>query len=155
MRKKRNYDRAVVPDVKYGSRELTKMINNLMYEGNKATIEKFIYKALDKGALGLNIEPMVFFAKAVESVTIPFELRSRRVGGATYQVPRPLEGKRSFEKTIKLITTKIKEEKAADLDEKIFKVLMDAYHKTGPIYHTLNSLINAAEANKVNSVYRW
>lgn len=155
MRKKRNYERSVVPDVKYGSKELTKMINNLMYQGNKTTIEKFLYKALEKGSSDLKMEPMAFFNKAVENVTIPFELRSRRVGGATYQVPRPLEGKRSFEKTIKLITLKIKEEKAAALDVKILKVLMDAYNKTGAIYHTLNSLINAAEANKVNAVYRW
>ena len=155
MRKKRNYERAIIPDVKYGSTELTKMINNIMYQGNKSTITKFLYKALEEGAIEVNMEPMMFFTRVLENTMIPFELRSRRVGGATYQVPRPLEGKRALGKTIKLLTSKMKEGKSTSLDEKIRDVLLDAFYKRGPIHHSLNTLINAAENNKVNSVYRW
>lgn len=152
MRRKRNYDRHIMPDVKYSSKEITKFINNLMYAGNKATIEKFFYDALERGAKENNTTPLEFFNTAIKNATVHWELRSRRVGGVTYQVPRALEGKRSFGRTVKLMTKIIKKASGTSLDVKIFDVLTD---NKGLISQALNELQRQMEANKVHAMYRW
>jgi small subunit ribosomal protein S7 len=156
MRKKRNYRREIGQDLKYNSNLIGRFINNLMLAGNKSTVEKFIYKALIKVAKTLNSNDIgLMFEKILNNIIISHELRSRRVGGATYQVPKPLENYRSVSRTIKFLVKNVRSIKGKTLDEAIETILLDAYNKTGSIYSAYINLNNAVEANRVNAVYRW
>lgn len=156
MRKKRNLKRNINGDVKYGSVEIAKFVNNLMLAGNKATIETYFYKAIGEVSQTTGITDIpLLFEKILANISISHELRSRRVGGATYQVPKILEGYRSLSKTIKLLVKIIRSINGKALDEAIKIVLMDAYNKTGQIFSAYSNLHTAVESNKVNAVYRW
>lgn len=156
MRKKKNHQRNIGKDLKYESNNIAKLINNLMLAGNKGTIEKFIYKALTEVAKATGATDIhQMFEKIMSNISISHELRSRRVGGATYQVPKVLEDYRSISKTIKFIVKNIRNVTGKSLDEAIKIVLLDAYNKTGNIYSAYMNLSTAVESNRVNAVYRW
>jgi small subunit ribosomal protein S7 len=155
MRKKRDYKRNIQPDLKYGSTLIAMLINCLTLAGKKATAEKFVYKALLEIEKILLNSPAAFIETIVNNVIICVELVQKRVGGATYQVPKPLTNQRSISKTIKFLVKMIRSINGKTLNEAVRTVLLDAYNKTGPIYTAYNNLNNAAEANRVNAVYRW
>jgi small subunit ribosomal protein S7 len=156
MRKKKNHQRNIGKDLKYENTNIAKLINNLMLAGNKGTVEKFIYKALIEvakitGATDISL----MFEKIMSNVNVSHELRSRRVGGATYQVPKVLEEYRSISRTIKFLVKNIRKISGKTLDEAIKIVLLDAYNKTGNIYSAYVNLSTEVESNRVNAVYRW
>lgn len=156
MRRKRNHKRDIPGDTRYNNKEMAKFINNLMLAGNKGTVEKFFYEAMNKVSELTNVKDIpLLFGKIISNVTLAYELRSRRVGGATYQVPKLLEDYRSLSKTIKLLVKTIRNVEGKALNVAIADVFMDAYNKTGGIYVAYTSLTNAVESNKVNTVYRW
>ena len=156
MRKKRIPQREINKDLKYDNIYIAKFINNLMYAGNKVTIEKFVYKALISVSKNTgNKDIALMFDKIIANVKISYELRSRRVGGATYQVPKVLEEYRALSKTIKFLVKIIRSINGKALDEAISIVLLDAYNKTGNIYSAYTNLSTAVESNRVNAVYRW
>lgn len=156
MRKKKNHQRNIGKDLKYESVNIAKFINNLMLSGNKSTVEKFIYKALTEVAKTTGMTDInSMFEKIMSNIHISHELRSRRVGGATYQVPKVLEDYRATSKTIKFLVKTIRGINGKSLDEAIKNVLLDAYNKTGSIYSAYVNLSTAVESNRVNAVYRW
>lgn len=158
MRKKRIYKKNREVDLKHQSFLINKFMNNIMLGGNKATVEKFTYLALENVAKELNMESKdinTIFEKTLNNVVITHDLRSRRVGGATYQVPKPLDKERMIGKTIKFLVKHIRASKAKSLDESIKNIILDAYKQTGSIYSAYISNNNAIESNRVNSVYRW
>jgi len=156
MRNKKDHRRDICSDAKYQSKELARFINNLMLAGNKATVEKFVYRAIQQVSdlTGMKDIPLLF-EKILANITISHELRSRRVGGATYQVPKLLEDYRSLSKTLKLLVKTIRNVEGKALDEAIKNVFMDAYNKTGAIFAAYTNLGTAVDSNRVNTVYRW
>lgn len=156
MRKKKNHQRNIGKDLKYDNANIAKFINNLMLAGNKGTVEKFLYKALIEVAKSTGMTDIsLMFEKIMSNVNISHELRSRRVGGATYQVPKVLEDYRSISRTIKFLVKNVRNISGKTLDEAIKIVLLDAYNKTGNIYSAYINLSTAVESNRVNAVYRW
>lgn len=156
MRKKKNHQRNIGKDLKYDNANIAKFINNLMLAGNKGTVEKFLYKALIEVAKNTGMTDIsLMFEKIMSNVNISHELRSRRVGGATYQVPKVLEDYRSISRTIKFLVKNVRNISGKTLDEAIKIVLLDAYNKTGNIYSAYINLSTAVESNRVNAVYRW
>jgi ribosomal protein S7 len=117
---------------------------------------KSIIVALKRAADSVGMTDVhLFFEKTLANIAISHELRSRRVGGATYQVPKVLEDYRSLSKTLKLIVKVIRGIQGKSLDVAIAIVLTDAYNKTGSIFSAYTNLSTAVESNRVNSVYRW
>jgi small subunit ribosomal protein S7 len=156
MRKKKNHKRNIIADSKYQSQDLAKFINNLMYAGNKATVEKFTYIAIKKVSEKVGIDDIpLLFTKIISNIMVTHELRSRRVGGATYQVPKLLADYRSLAKTLKLLVDVIRKIKGKSLDEAITTVFFDAYNKTGQVSDKYRKLNTDIESNRVNAVYKW
>lgn len=156
MRNKKDHRRDISSDAKYQNKELARFINNLMLAGNKATVEKFVYRAIQQVSDLTGIKDIsLLFEKILANITISHELRSRRVGGATYPVPKLLEDYRSLSKTLKLLVKIIRNVEGKALDEAIKNVFMDAYNKTGTIFAAYTNLVTAVDSNRVNTVYRW
>ena len=128
-RKKQAPKRVFYPDPKYGSLILAKFINFAMYDGKKSTSEKFVYKALDKIKDKTKEDPIKIFNDAVNKIRPNLEVRSRRVGGATYQVPVEVKSKRAQALAIRWLIDSAKKRKDKHMSDKIFNELYDAYEK--------------------------
>ena len=147
-RRKRTYEKHVKPDQKYGNLLVGKFINNIMKEGKRTTAEKIIYDSFDiihertkKG--GLNI-----FEQALKNVAPLVELKSRRVGGANYQVPVPVAGERRTTLAIRWIKTAINAKKGKKMAEKLADELIDASNKVGASMKKREDVHRMADANK-------
>jgi len=147
-RRKRLYKKHTKPDPKYGNLLVGKFISNLMESGKKSIAEKIIYEAFDiiheqtkKG--GLNI-----FEQAVKNVSPLVELKSRRVGGANYQVPIPVIGERRTTLAIRWIKNSISSKKGKKVSLKLAEELIDASNKTGVAMKKRDEVHRMAEANK-------
>ena len=147
-RRKRTYEKHVKPDTKYGNLLVGKFINNIMKEGKRTTAEKIIYDSFDiihertkKG--GLNI-----FEQALKNISPLVELKSRRVGGANYQVPVPVAGERRTTLAIRWIKNAIQAKKGKKMAEKLADELIDASNKVGASMKKREDVHRMADANK-------
>jgi len=147
-RRKRTFEKHVKPDTKYGNLLVGKFINNIMQEGKRTTAEKIIYDSFDiihertkKG--GLNI-----FEQALKNVSPLVELKSRRVGGANYQVPVPVAGERRTTLAIRWIKAAVKNKKGKKMAEKLADELIDASNKIGASMKKRDDVHRMADANK-------
>lgn len=155
MRRRRAPERKVAPDPKYGSVLVTKFINNLMWDGKKSLAEKIFYNAIKlieekTGQNGLEV-----FEKAIENVKPILEVRPRRVGGATYQVPVEVRPKRQLSLAIKWIIKAARARGDRRIHEKLAHEIMDAAKGTGGAMKIRENTHKMAEANRVFAHYRW
>ena len=154
-RKKKAPKRIFYPDPKYGSVVLAKFINFIMYDGKKTTSEKIIYDALEKIKNKTKEDPIKIFDEAIGNIRPNLEVRSRRVGGATYQVPQEVKTKRSQTLALRWLLEASRKRKNKTMSDKLFNELMDASQKKGSAIKKREDTHRMAESNKAFAHYRW
>ena len=154
-RKSRAPQRTIYQDPKYGSIVLSKFINFIMYDGKKSSAEKIIYTALDRIKNKTKEDPIKVFNDAINNVRPNLEVRSRRVGGATYQVPVEVKTKRSQTLAMRWLLEASRKRKNKSMSEKLFNELMDAYQRKGSAIKKREDTHKMAESNKAFAHYRW
>ncbi|WQV16382.1 30S ribosomal protein S7 [Helicobacter pylori] len=155
MRRRKAPIREVLGDPVYGNKVVTKFINKMMYDGKKSVAEKIIYKAFNKieeksGEKGIEV-----FEKALERVRPLVEVRSRRVGGATYQVPVEVRASRQQSLSIRWILEATKKRNERMMVDRLANELMDAASDKGAAFKKKEDVHKMAEANKAFAHYRW
>jgi len=154
-RKKRAPKRIFYPDAKFGSLILAKFTNFLMYDGKKTTAERIIYNALDKIKDKTKEDPIKVFNDAVNNIRPNLEVRSRRVGGATYQVPVEVKTKRSQTLALRWLLDATRKRKNKTMSDKLMNELIDAYQKKGSAIKKREDTHKMAESNKAFAHFRW
>ncbi|MFP5990702.1 30S ribosomal protein S7 [Helicobacter pylori] len=155
MRRRKAPVREVLGDPVYGNKVVTKFINKMMYDGKKSVAEKIIYKAFNKieeksGEKGIEV-----FEKALERVRPLVEVRSRRVGGATYQVPIEVRASRQQSLSIRWILEATRKRNERMMVDRLANELMDAASDKGAAFKKKEDVHKMAEANKAFAHYRW
>ena len=154
-RKKQAPKRIFYPDTKYSSLTLAKFINFVMYDGKKTTSEKIIYDALEKIKNKTKDDPIKIFDEAIANIRPNLEVRSRRVGGATYQVPQEVKSKRSQTLALRWLLEATRKRKNKSMSDKLFSELMDASQNKGTAIKKREDTHKMAESNKAFAHYRW
>ena len=148
--------REIPPDPKYGSVLVAKFINNLMRDGKKNVARKIFYEALERlREKSGGEDPLKIFEKAVENVKPLLETRSRRVGGANYQVPVEVRPERQVSLAIKWIIAAARERSERTMVERLANELWDAYNERGTAIKKRDDTHRMAESNRVFAHYRW
>ena len=147
--------RVVLPDPKYGSVLASNFINYLMQEGKKSIAEKIFYGAMDEIGKKSNTDPLDVFNQAMENVKPLLEVKSRRVGGATYQVPIEVSSRRQNTLAMRWIVGFARKRKGVASKTALTSELLDAYNKTGSAMKKREETHKMAEANKAFAHYKW
>ena len=147
--------RIVLPDAKFGDKVVAKFINNVMEHGKKAVAEKIVYSAFDIIAAKAKQEALKVFAEAIENVKPLVEVKSRRVGGATYQVPMEVRADRRQALAIRWIIDAAKKRSETTMTEKLANELLDAFANKGSAVKKREDTHRMAEANKAFSHYKF
>ena len=147
--------RDILPDEKYNDKLLSKFINIMMGRGKKSIARKILYATLDNLKEKTNKEPLDVFHKAIENVRPIVEVKSRRVGGATYQVPVEVDEVRGKTLAMRWIVSFARSRADKTMSLRLTQELMDAYNKTGSAYKKKDDTHKMAEANKAFSHFRW
>ena len=155
MRRRAAVKRVVIPDAKYNSVLVAKFMNYVMLDGKKSIVEKATYTALEEIAEKLQKEPVEAFAELIEKITPKIEVRSRRIGGATYQVPVEVSDRRGLSLALKWLTISIRKQSGKTLAEKIVKSLLEVSNSTGWAFKKKEEVFRMAEANKAFASYSW
>jgi len=154
-RKNRAPKRIFYPEAKYQSLTLAKFINFIMYDGKKSVAEKIIYTALNQIKSKTKEDPIKIFNDAINNTRPNLEVRSRRVGGATYQIPVEVKIKRSQTLALRWLLEATRKRKNKTMSEKLFNELMDASQKKGAAIKKRDDTHKMAESNKAFAHYRW
>jgi small subunit ribosomal protein S7 len=156
-RRHRAEKREVLPDPKFGDIVLSRFMNVLMYDGKKSTAEGIVYAAMDtlKRRAGANSDPLRVFHEAMDNVKPAVEVRSRRVGGATYQVPVEVRPERRQALAIRWLIDSARKRGESTMEERLSGELMDAANNRGTAVKKREDTHRMAEANKAFSHYRW
>jgi small subunit ribosomal protein S7 len=154
-RRRQAEKREVLPDAKFGDVTLSKFMNVMMVDGKKSVAEGTIYDALDRIAQRTRSEPLRVFHDALNNVRPYVEVRSRRVGGATYQVPVEVRPERSQALAIRWLITASRARSERTMMERLSNELMDAAQQRGSAIKKREDTHRMAEANKAFSHYRW
>jgi small subunit ribosomal protein S7 len=158
MRTKKNYTRDIQPDPKYQSTLITKLINRSMRQGKKVTAQKHVYQALETVAKSTKKTPQDLIQELIEKIAPKVEVRTRRVGGASYQVPVPLQPKRSTSLAIRWLVTEANKRPNAKYHtygEKLSAEMLDALKNEGGAIDKRNNAHRMAEANKAFAHFKW
>ena len=147
--------RIVLPDAKYGDKVVAKFINNIMEDGKKAVAEKIVYSAFDMMASKTKQDALKVFAEAIDNVKPVVEVRSRRVGGATYQVPVEVRADRRQALAIRWIIDAATKRSETTMTEKVANELLDAFANKGSAVKKREDTHKMAEANKAFSHYKF
>ena len=149
--------REVLPDPKFGDQVLSRFMNVLMYDGKKSVAENIVYGAMDtlKRRGGANSDPLRLFHEAMENVKPAIEVRSRRVGGATYQVPVEVRPERRQALAIRWLIEAARKRGENTMEERLSAELLDAANNRGAAVKKREDTHRMAEANKAFSHYRW
>ena len=148
--------RNVHPDPKYNDLVLTKFINIMMLDGKKSLAEKIVYKALEKASSVIkNKEPIDIFSQALNNVKPGIEVRSRRVGGATYQVPVEVRSERAQALAIRWLVSSSRKRTEKTIIERLSAEFLDAHENKGISVKKREDTHKMAEANRAFSHYRW
>ena len=147
--------RDILPDAKYGDKVLTKFMNNLMLDGKKSVAESIVYGALERVQSKLKRPPIEAFHEALENVKPSVEVRSRRVGGATYQVPVEVRTERREALAIRWLITAARKRNENTMEERLAAELSDAVNNRGTAVKKREDTHKMADANKAFSHYRW
>jgi small subunit ribosomal protein S7 len=154
-RRHRAEKREIIPDPKYGDLVLTKFMNSLMKEGKKSVAEAIVYGALGRIESKAKREPLQLFHEALDNVKPAIEVRSRRVGGATYQVPVEVRNDRRQALAIRWIINAARNRNETTMEEKLSGELLDAANNRGSAVKKREDTHKMAEANRAFSHYRW
>lgn len=147
--------RDVLPDPMYGSKVITKLVNQIMLDGKKGVAQAIVYDAFDIIKAKLNLEPMDVFNQALENVKPVLEVKARRVGGSTYQVPMEIRPERRQTLAIRWLVLFARKRSEKTMKEKLAGELMDAYNNAGASVKRKEEMHRMAEANKAFAHYRW
>ena len=147
--------RDVLPDPLYNSKLVTRLINNIMYDGKKGVAQKIVYGAFDIVREKTGKEPIEVFEEAMENVMPQLEVKARRVGGATYQVPMEVRTERRQTLGLRWITTYSRARSEKTMKERLAGEILDALNGTGGAAKKREDTHKMAEANKAFAHYRW
>ncbi len=147
--------REILPDPKYKNALAAKFINNIMRQGKKSVAERMLYRALDLIQERAKEDPLKLFEKSVNNVKPIIEVKSRRVGGATYQVPTEVRPERRTALAIRWLISYAKERSEKSMEEKLAGELIDAANNRGGAIKKREDVHKMAEANKAFAHYRW
>ncbi len=154
-RKNKSIDRPVAPDAKYHSVVVSKFVGRMMLHGQKATSVRIIYDAMDKIKTKTDKDPLEVFLKALDNVKPMVEVKSRRVGGATYQVPIEIRESRREALGMRWIINAARGRSGHEMAERLAAELVDAFNNTGSAYKKKEDTHKMADANKAFAHYRW
>ena len=154
-RKRKAPKKIPIADPKYKSTIIPKLINSIMYDGKKTIAEKIIYEAIEKIKLKSKEEPINIFNEAINNIKPTVEVRSRRVGGATYQVPVEVKSKRSQALALRWLIDASRKRKNKSMSDKIFNEIYDAYQNKGSAIKKKEDTHKMAESNKAFAHFRW
>jgi small subunit ribosomal protein S7 len=158
MRSKRAKIQAITPDAKYGSTLIAKLINRAMKDGKKSVAQKQVYNALDIASKKSGMKPLELLDAVLESVTPQMEVRSRRVGGAAYQIPMPIRGRRGTSLAVRWLvqeSNKRPNKQYHTYADKLAAEMLDSLEGQSGTVNKKNSSHKMAEANKAFSHFRW
>ena len=147
--------RDVLPDPLYNSKLVTRLINNVMYDGKKGVAQKVVYSAFDIIAEKTGKEPLEVFEAAMENVMPVLEVKARRVGGATYQVPMEVRPERKETLGLRWISTYARARSEKTMKERLANEILDAVNGAGGAFKKREDTHKMAEANKAFAHYRW
>ena len=154
-RKRKAPIRKIYPDPKYGSVIISKFINSIMYDGKKTTAEKILYDAMDKIKEKSKEDPIKIFNSAISNVKPNLEVRSRRVGGATYQVPVEVKTNRGQTLALRWLMDATRKRKNKTMAEKLYAEILDASQNKGSAIKKREDVHKMAESNKAFAHFRW
>ncbi|MCZ7659465.1 MAG: 30S ribosomal protein S7 [Xanthobacteraceae bacterium] len=154
-RRHRAEKREILPDPKFGNIVITKFMNSMMYEGKKSVAEQIVYGALDVIEGKTKQNPITVFEQALDNVMPAIEVRSRRVGGATYQVPVEVRHDRRQALGIRWIISAARDRNEKTMIERLSAELLDASNNRGNAVKKREDTHRMAEANRAFSHYRW
>ncbi|MGH7065952.1 MAG: 30S ribosomal protein S7 [Stellaceae bacterium] len=147
--------REIIPDAKFGDLVVAKFMNTIMYEGKKSIAEAIVYGAFDGIESKAKTDPLAVFRQALDNVAPAVEVRSRRVGGATYQVPVEVRSERSQALAIRWIISSSRGRGENTMEERLSGELLDAANNRGTAVKRREDTHRMADANKAFSHYRW
>ena len=147
--------REILPDPKYHDKLVTKFINNMMLDGKKSLSERIFYSSMDLMQAKESEDAIALFKKAVENAKPILEVKSRRVGGATYQVPVEVRADRKQALSIRWLLASAKSRTERTMEERLANELVDAANKRGGAIKKKEDVHRMAEANKAFAHYRW
>ena len=154
-RKNKATQKILIVDSRYKSTIIPKLINSIMYDGKKTIAEKIIYDAIDKIKSKSKEEPINIFNEAIDNLRPTVEVKSRRVGGATYQVPVEVKSKRSQALALRWLVEASRKRKDKQMSDKIFNEIYDAYQNKGSAIKKKEDTHKMAESNKAFAHFRW
>jgi small subunit ribosomal protein S7 len=154
-RRRRAEKREVLPDAKFGDRVVTKFMNCLMFDGKKSVAERIVYGAMERIEGRAKADPLQVFHDALTNVKPHLEVRSRRVGGATYQVPVEVRADRAQALAIRWLIGAARNRSENTMTERLSGELLDAANQRGTAVKKREDTHRMAEANKAFSHYRW
>jgi len=154
-RKRKAPKKVSVVDPKYKSAIVPKLINSIMYDGKKTIAEKIVYDAIEKIKSKSKDEPISVFNEAINNIRPTIEVKSRRVGGATYQVPVEVRPKRSQALALRWLIDATRKRKDKTMSDKLFNEIFDAYNNKGASIKKKEDTHRMAESNKAFAHYRW
>ncbi len=155
MRKRRAVKRDVLPDPIYKSKVITKLINGIMRDGKKGIAQRILYDAFDMIKEKTNQEPMDVFNKAMENIKPSLEVKSRRVGGANYQVPIEVKPARAQELALRWLINAARSRGGHSMADNLANEIIDASNNAGAAVKKREDTHKMAEANKAFAHYRW
>ena len=147
--------RDVLPDPVYGSKVVTKLINQVMLDGKRSIAQNIVYEAFDMAASKLGVSQMDMFNQAMENIKPVLEVKARRVGGSTYQVPMEIRAERRQTLAIRWIVLFARKRSERTMAQRLANELMDAYNQAGGAFKKKEEVHRMAEANKAFASYRW
>ena len=147
--------RPLDPDSQHGSKLVQQLINRVMVDGKKSTAEQIVYGALDRLAAKTGEEPLVALENSIKALTPVLEVRSRRVGGATYQVPVEVPARRARTLAVRWLVEFARNRRERSMSERLANELIDATQQAGLAYKRKDDIYRMAQANKAFAHYRW
>jgi small subunit ribosomal protein S7 len=147
--------REVLPDPLYGSQMVTRLINNIMYDGKKGVAQKIVYNAFEIVKEKTGKEPLEAFEQALENIMPVLEVKARRVGGATYQVPMEVRPARRQTLGLRWMTGYARNRSERTMQERLAGEIMDALNSNGGAFKKREDVHKMADANKAFAHYRW
>jgi small subunit ribosomal protein S7 len=154
-RKKKTIDRGILPDPKYNSPVVSKFVNRMMWQGKRSIALRIVHAALENLGAKAEKEPLEVFLKAIDNIKPVIEVKSRRVGGATYQVPVEIRETRREALGMRWIINAARARSGRGMGDRLAAELLDAYNNTGTAFKKKEDTHKMAEANKAFAHYRW
>jgi small subunit ribosomal protein S7 len=154
-RRAKQFNKEVTPDSRYGSDLVTRLINRIMRGGKKSIATRIVYDSLENLSTKVNESPLEAFQKVVKNVAPVMEVRSRRVGGSTYQVPMEVKTDRALSLALRWIVASARSRSGKTMIDKLAGELIDAHHNNGASVKKREDTHKMAEANKAFAHFRW